>query len=99
MKINVITVNLICHIPIDRDDRRAVDAAYKLADSLCEKGDEIGETVAYHARLDRVMAPVPTAPEPKPKLAVPEAPKPEPPKDDLDIPENLSRTPKPTAAE
>lgn len=92
-KIDVITVKLTVHIPVDRDDRKAVAAAYKLADSLCEAGDAIGETAAYEARLNRVPAPR-SAPEPKAETT-------EPPDDGLDIPERLRRTAEtePAAAE
>lgn len=91
MKIDVITVKLTCHIPVNRDDRNAVDEAYAIADGLGDGAAALGQT-SYEARLNRVTAPEPKSvaepvegdldtPESKPKRD-----------DDLDVPPNLRRT-------
>ena len=89
-KIDVITVKLVCHIPVDRSDAAAVLAAYDTAQGLCVAAEGLGQTT-WEKRLNRV-----TAPPPKPK---PEATEDNPTDDGLDIPENLRRAPKSAAAE
>ena len=93
-KIDVITGVLKFHIPVDRNDRNSVTAAYALADGLLGAAPESWQAT-LETRLNRVAAP-----EPEPKASdpvVPEAPDAEPP-DDLDIPDNLRRTTEPAAA-
>ncbi len=54
-KIDVITVKLTCHIPVDRDDRKSVDKAYATADDLCIAAERLGRTI-WEKRLNRVPA-------------------------------------------
>lgn len=88
MKINVLTVKLTCHIPIDPADAVSRDEAGKDAEGLIALAADIGlGQPVVEVRQNRV-----TAPEPKPEA--PEAAD-EPAEDehDLDIPDNLRRTP------
>ena len=82
-KIDVISGTLKFHIPIDRNDRNAVTAAYAIADGmLAASPKSFQATLETH--LNRVPAPKPA----------PEATEPEPEARDggLDIPDNLRRT-------
>lgn len=89
-KIDVISGTLKFHIPIDRNDRGAVTAAYAIADGMLAASPKSYQaTLATH--LNRVIAP---APEPQPELATND-----PADDGLDIPDNLRREPEPAAAE
>ena len=89
-KIDVITVKLTCHIPVNRNNRESVDTAYGMADGLIENAEILGLTTA-DKRLNRVTAaPEPTAPEPEPEAAELVAAPP----DNLVIPDNLRRVSK-----
>ena len=82
-KIDVITVKLICHIPVNRSDRESVDAAYDTAHRLCDTAESLGQTT-WEKRLNRIRAP-----KPAPEASEPE---PEPTDDGLDIPPHMVRT-------
>lgn len=83
-KIDVITVKLTCHIPVNRDDRESVDAAYATAHGLCVAAEDLGQTT-WEKRLNRVPAPKPAPQDPDiaPGAALDAG---------LDIPDNLRRT-------
>ncbi len=57
-KIDVITVKLTCHIPIDRNDGNSVDEVYGIAQGLCIAAEGLGQTT-WEKRLNRVPAPQP----------------------------------------
>ncbi len=86
-KIDVITGVLKFHIPVDRNDRNSVTAAYALADGLLGAAPESWQAT-LETRLNRVAVP-----EPEPSLASISG------ADDLDIPDNLRRTAAAEAAE
>lgn len=75
-KINVLTIKLTCHIPVDPGDPLSVAFAASCAKGLREAASKLGETSALDTRLNRVPAPEPTQNAPGP---VPEAPESDPP--------------------
>ena len=94
-KHDVITVKLTCHIPVNRDNREAVDAAYATAQGLCIAAEGLGQTT-WEKRLNRVPAPEPAQPAPEPELTAHTT---APAGDGLDSPDFLRRTAEPEAAE
>ena len=93
-KIDVLTVKLTVHIPLDRADATAVLDAYKRADGLLAFCSNVGKAT-MDWRLNRVPAP-----EPKAEASEPEPEALEPAADNLDGPSFLDRTdPKMAAAE
>ncbi len=78
-KIDVITVKITCHIPVERDDRESVDEAYHNAERLWLAAESLGQTT-WERRLNRVPAPKPL-PQPTTEAD-----------DGLDVPDNLRRT-------
>lgn len=86
-KIDVISGILKFHIPIDRNDRKSVNAAYAAADRVLAAAPA-GAQATMTTRLSRVPAPAPA----------PEASEPEPKSEDdgglPDMPENLRRVPR-----
>ena len=93
-KIDVITVKLTCHIPVNRDNREAVDAAYATAQGLCVAAEGLGQTT-WEKRLNRVPAPAPApvAAEPVEGNLDPPESKSEAPDDGMDFPDGLDRRP------
>lgn len=89
-KIDVITVKLICHIPVDTGDDESQQNVAGHVKALRELAEGLGETTV-EKRLNRVSAPEPapevTEPTPEPAAT-------EPADDGLDIPNNLRRVPK-----
>ncbi len=63
-KIDVITVKLVCHIPVTRSDRQSVATAYNIADDLAAFAKTLGETIVTDQHLNRVPAPPPASPPP-----------------------------------
>ncbi len=57
-KIDVITVKLVCHIPVARSDRESVDKVYAIADAWADEAATLGQT-SCETRLNRVPAPEP----------------------------------------
>ena len=94
-KINVLTVTLKVDIPVDPGSLRSVQDAATSAERLREVGNKIGRAT-METRLNRVPAPE-SEPEPPPEAAERETVAAPP--DDLDIPDNLRRVPKPAATE
>ena len=64
-KIDVITVKLTCHIPVDLGDLVSVQLVASLADGLRVAGTKVGQT-SIETRVNRV-------PEPEPVVESPEA--------------------------
>ena len=92
-KIDVITVKLVCHIPIGTSNRKSLNEAYDEAEGLIVDAGNLGFfTTEPELRHNRVAAP---PPKPEPEDAEP----PDDYDDGLDIPENLRRAPKSAAAE
>ncbi len=89
IKINVLSITLKVDIPVNPGSVRSIQDAAGQAERLREVGNKIGRAT-METRFNRV-----SAPEPK---SEPETAEPAPP-DDLDIPDNLRRVPKPAATE
>ena len=81
MKIDVITVKLTYHAPIDRSNAAAVLEVYRVADDLLAAAPKNSQPT-IDKRLNRV-----TAPEVAPEASAPAD-------DNLEPPENLRRKPK-----
>ncbi len=64
-KINVLTVMLKCHIPLDPGKVVSVQLAASCAEGLREAGNKLGQTT-METRLNRISAPAPEASEPEP---------------------------------
>ncbi len=91
-KINVLTAVLKVDIPVDPSSLTSVQNAATQAQRLREAANRIGRTTV-ETRLNRVSAPEPkSAPEGDHPETGASAP------DNLDIPDNLRRVPKPKAA-
>ena len=100
-KIDVLTVTLKRHIPIDRKNAASVLEAYSRADELTAAARDYGQA-GIATCLNRVtaLAPEMEVPEPKPEASEPEPVEPNTEfiDDGLDIPDNLRRTDPETAA-
>lgn len=91
-KINVLTVTSKTHIPLDPGSLRSLQEATAAANGLIVAASKLGETTS-DTRLNRVPAPEPESePEGDELETMAEAP------DNLDVPDNLRRVPKPAAA-
>lgn len=66
MKIDVITVKLTCHIPIDLADPDTVQIAAERAKALLKVAKEFGQASMPKPHVARITAPVPTEPKPEP---------------------------------
>ena len=64
-KIDVITVKLTCHIPVDPGDMVSVQFAASCAEGLRVAGEKLGQT-SYETHINRVTAPEPEAGTPAP---------------------------------
>ena len=76
-KINVLTVKLTVHIPVNLADSSTVREASECAVALLEFGKGYGQASMPEPHISRVSAPKPEASEPSPAAA-----------DDLGIPDN-----------
>ena len=94
-KIDVITVKLTVHIPVDPGSVDSVQEAADDVEQLLAHGNGLGQA-SIETRLNRVPAP-----EPKAEASEPEPEANDPADDNLDIPESLRRTAEtePAAAE
>ena len=57
-KIDVLTVKLTCHIPLDPGSVASVQFAASVAEGLRDAGEKLGQT-SIETRLNRVSAPEP----------------------------------------
>ncbi|KKL55643.1 hypothetical protein LCGC14_2253350 [marine sediment metagenome] len=85
-KINVLTVKLTVHIPVDPGSVDSVQEAADDIEQLLAHGNGLGQA-SIETRLNRVPAPKPAPEASEPALAAND-----PADDNLDIPERLRRT-------